>query len=326
MTCPDAFSCLNLIPRNEKVQISACCVMPTWEVDSVDFSNDQTLNKIRKEWKQGRWPSECNACYSAEKTGNRSRRHGALEWADNNGLTVDQYDEVKLLKLDYYTGNTCNLRCAICGPDHSIAWQKELGISKENRITNENLFEIDTDNIKWIHFNGGEPLLIDRHWELLKSVNHKNQVTLNYNTNATVLPKKELIELWSQFKLVVLDFSIDDIKSRFEYQRYPANWNRVVDNLFYLKEHLPVNVMFEVNTALGILNYHSYPDLQKWFSKNFATNRGTIPVKLKTQDTHGILSCQNKDKKQIVNYLNTLDARRNTDWKTTFPELVEKLL
>ena len=33
----------------------------------------------------------------------------------------------------------------------------------------------------------------------------------------------------------------------------------------------------------------------------------------------------NTNKKQIIDFLNSCDQRRSTDWKQTFPELVEKL-
>jgi len=327
MTCPDAFNCLNLEIKNGKTYISSCCIMSTWEVETVDFENDPNFLRIRQQWTRGEWPQECNVCKINEDQGLQSRRLGAFEWNKNNLDSNTDYHN-KILKIDYWTGNNCNLRCAICGPRYSIAWEKELGIEKHKRITYTNQLwkDITVDEVHWIHFNGGEPLLVDEHWKLLKKINNKNQVVLNYNTNGSVRPKQELIDLWSQFKIVILDFSIDDIEDRFEYQRYPARWKNVVENLYWFKEHLPVNVMFEVNTALGILNYYSYLDLQKWFSKNFATNRATDPVRLKTQDTMGILSYRNKNKKQIVDYLNTLDARRNTNWKTTFPELIEKLL
>lgn len=328
MSCPDAFNCLNLETRDNKTYISACCVMPVWEVDTIDFYSDTKLNNVRQDWNNGKWPAECKTCQKNENIGNYSRRQGAINWAKSNGLPADRFNEVKLLKIDYYTGNTCNLRCAICGPHDSSGWQKELGIEKQKRFiyTNQRWEDISTDELLWVHFNGGEPLLIDEHWNLLKKIKNKNQVVLTYNTNASVLPKQDLIDLWSEFKLVILDFSIDDIGKRFEYQRYPAKWEQVVKNLFWFKENMPVNVIFEVNTTLGILNYSNYHNLQKWFNKNFSTNRVTDPVRLKTQETVGILSHQNKNKKQIVEYLNILDSRRDTDWKMTFPELEQKLL
>lgn len=327
MSCPDAFNCLNLEVKNGKVLMSACCAMHGWEVEKIDFFNDPTLTKIRQQWNNNEWPEECNFCHNSEKLGNYSRRLGSIDWAKNQfGLSDDQLNEVKLLKLDYYAGNTCNLRCAICGPEDSIAWQKELGIAKKQRVVDQNLMDIDTDNIKWIHFTGGEPLLIDEHWKLLKSVKHKDQVMLNYNTNGTTLPKQELIELWSLFKFVMIDFSIDDIGERFEYQRYPAKWENVVENLFWFRENMPVNVMFAVNTALGLLNHKNYDNLKKWFDENFSTNRVTDPVHLRWQPTVGILSQHVEDKQKVIAYLDAIDSRRKTNWKTTFPDVKEILL
>lgn len=327
MTCPDAFNCLNLEVKNGKVKMSACCAMHAWEVEKIDFFNDPTLVKIRQQWNNKQWPEECSFCRKSEELGNNSRRKGSIQWAiDHLGIRHDQFNEVKLIKLDYYAGNTCNLRCAICGPNDSIAWQKELGIAKNERVVDQNLIDINTDDIAWIHFTGGEPLLIDEHWNVLKSVKQKENVVLNYNTNGTTLPKQELIDLWSQFKYVMIDFSIDDIGNRFEYQRYPAKWENVVENLFWFRENMPVNVMFAINTSLGLLNHSNYDNLKKWFNENFSTNRVKDRVYLRWQPTVGILSKDVEDKRRVRKYLNDLDSRRGTRWKETFPELVDFLL
>lgn len=324
MSCPDAFHNLNIVANDNKTLISACCLMNPWEVETINFNNDPQLVEVRKKWASGQWPDLCSNCKKDENNNLPSRRQGSLQWAKDN-LLKENYNKVELLKIDYYCGNTCNLRCAICGPRDSIAWQKELGINKQNRNILTNKLSVNTEKIKLIHFNGGEPLLIDEHWELLKSIKHKDNVVLNYNTNASVLPKTQLIDLWAKFKIVIIDFSIDDINERFEYQRYPAKWNAVVDNMYWLRENMPVNVMFAVNTAIGILNKENYSNLKKWFEKNFNANRVTDPVEFKTQLTSGILSIENTNSKNVINYLDTLDKRRNTNWKKTFPELEEKL-
>lgn len=327
MSCPDAFNCLNLEVKNGKTYISSCCVMPTWKVDRIDFENDPNFLRIRQQWNSGQWPNECNACKIEENLGNQSRRLGSIKWNKNNLDSNKDYNN-KILKIDYWTGNNCNLRCAICGPHYSIAWEKELGIEKQKRITHTNQLwkDITVDELRWVHFNGGEPLLVDEHWKLLKKIKNKNQVVLTYNTNGSVRPKQQLIDFWSQFKTVILDFSIDDIEDRFEYQRYPARWKNVVENLFWFKETMPVNVMFNINTAVGLLNHHNYVNLEKWFLKNFNKNRVNDPVMLLQQQTKGLLSVDIKDKAKVVDYLTILDNRRGTNWKTTFPELVDFLL
>ena len=326
MSCPDAFNCLNIEAKDGETYISSCCVMPSWKVDNIDFINDENFKRIREQWNDGEWPDECSYCRTAEDRGDRSRRHGSIEWEEVNLNDGVDYTD-KILKIDYWTGNNCNLRCAICGPRFSVAWQKELGIEKQKRVTQTNKFwkTLDVDEVKWVHFNGGEPMLVDEHWELLKKIKNKENVVLNYNTNASVLPKPELVDLWSQFKLVVLDFSIDDIGKRFEYQRYPAKWEKIVENLFWFREQMPVNVMFGVNTSLGILNYNNYHHLKNWFNENFSTNRVTDPVRLGWQSTNGILSKDVKDKRKVVEYLNRLDKRRGSNWRETFPELIDFL-
>lgn len=40
-----------------------------------------------------------------------------------------------------------------------------------------------------------------------------------------------MTKLLKKFKKVYLNFSIDDIGKRFEYQRKGANWNEVVENM-----------------------------------------------------------------------------------------------
>ena len=327
MTCLDAFNCLNLETKNGKTYISSCCIMPTWEVETIDFVNDENFVRIRNQWNQGEWPAECNACKIEEGNGNKSRRQGSIEWNQTNLDTNKDYKN-QILKIDYWTGNTCNLRCAICGPHNSVAWEKELGIEKQKRVIYANQLwkDVDVDKISWVHFNGGEPLLVDEHWKLLEKIKNKAEVVLNYNTNASVLPTHYLIDLWSQFKMVILDFSIDDIDDRFEYQRYPAKWKTVVENLHWYRENMPVNVMFEINTSIGLLNHHNYNSLQKWFQENFNDNRVTDPVRLRCQPTLGLLNKDTNDKTKVLSYLNSLDNRRGTNWKATFPELVDFLL
>lgn len=315
MTCKEPFSCLNI----QEDKISSCCLMATWKVNFIDFDNDTRLNEIRKTWLSGNWPDACINCKKTEDAGKISRRQSVNMWYDENNI-----QEGKLARIDYWTGNICNLRCAICGPENSIAWQKELGISKQTReiVTNNSWKNLDLTYLRWIHFNGGEPLLIDEHIELLKSIPNPSQVHLNYNTNGTVRPSIELIKLWEKFKLVQIDFSIDGIGKRFEYMRYPANWNQVKENLFWFRNTMPVNTMFDINATISILNQACIKDTQTWFFQNYNQNRLGDPVVFRTQDAYGCLSL-NADKSAAIKYLDSLDKRRGTNWKEIFPELID---
>jgi len=320
MKCIDPFKNINVEIRNNNLRISPCCLSPTKIVNTVDI-NDPYLDKIRKIWLRNEFPSECSECKKTEQNNLPSRRTGSNQWYKDNGY--DNLD-TELVRIDYWTGDTCNLACVICGPENSSVWKQELKIKNKPQVVNKFWTTIDISKLKFIHFNGGEPLLSKEHIEFLKAVEQKHEVQINYNTNGTIIPNQELLDLWAQFKLVLLDFSIDDIGERFEYQRYPANWKSVSSNLKWYIDNSPVNCIFAVNTTVGILNYFNLENLNNWLKLNFHTNRVTDPIEHRQQSANGLFSLKDAKMRwpQIIDFLNRCDSRRKTNWMRTFPELV----
>jgi sulfatase maturation enzyme AslB (radical SAM superfamily) len=322
MKCIDAFKNLNIVNQNNQLSISPCCISPIKEAVNIDFINNKYLNQIRETWLTGEYPTACFACKNAEASGVNSRRLGVNQWYSDNGY--DNLD-VEMITLDYWTGDTCNLRCVICGPNNSSSWKEELKIPAELRKSSTNYFwkELDLTKLKLVHFNGGEPLLSKEHIVFLRAIPNKKQVQVTYNTNGTILPSDELLNLWQEFKLVYLDFSIDDIGERFEYQRYPAKWDSVTNNLQWFINNSPHNCMFGVNTSIGILNYNNIEALDNWIKANFFVTNFTDPIEHKHQLTTGLFA--HKDailrKDSIVKFLDGCDSRRGTNWKMVFPEL-----
>jgi len=320
-TCYDAFKNINIVSQDNQLAISPCCVSPVKSIDKIDFKNDSSLNQIREEWNLGKFPSACNDCKKTESSGMISRRQGSNQWYTDH---ASDNTDVDLIRIDYWTGDLCNLACVICGPHNSSQWKQELSIPIQSRrqVVNKFWQLLDLTTLKFIHFNGGEPLLSKEHVAFLKEIPNKGQVHINYNTNATILPDQYLLDLWSEFRLVQLDFSIDDMEERFEYQRYPAIWPKVVDNLQWFIDHAPHNCMFAVNTSVGILNHANVDNLVHWLKENFHTSRFNDPVEYRQQLVQGILSLDSPREK-VIEFLDACDRRRKTDWKTTFPELVD---
>ena len=323
-TCYDAFKNINIVIEENQLAISPCCVSPVKTVDTIDFKNNSYLTQIREEWNSGKFPSACGYCKKAEASGAPSRRQSVTQWYrdhDSDNTDVDP------IRLDYWTGDLCNLACVICGPYNSSRWKQELLIPIQSRqvIVNKFWRSMDLTNLKFIHFNGGEPLLSKEHVEFLKEIPNKSQVGINYNTNATVLPDQYLIDLWSEFRLIQLDFSIDDIGARFEYQRYPAKWSELVNNLHWFIDNAPHNCMFAVNTSVGILNHANVDNLTHWLEENFHTNRFTDPIEHRQQSVNGIFGLD-QSKEKAIEFLDACDRRRGTNWKTTFPELVNTVV
>jgi sulfatase maturation enzyme AslB (radical SAM superfamily) len=318
MTCTDAFKNINIVTRGNQLSISPCCISTTQPAEVVNFNNDPYLEKIRHSFNNGEFPIECNKCKSIEEAGLVSRRQGSEKWYADNGYNNNK---VELIRLDYWTGNLCNLRCTICGPHNSSAWREELKLPSIKSTVNRFWKTLDLSTLRFVHFNGGEPLLSKEHVEFLQAIPDKSEVIINYNTNGTVLPSIELSNLWEKFKLVQLDFSIDDIEERFEYQRYPAKWTNVISNLQWYINNSPVNCMFAVNTSIGVLNKHNIDNLANWVKTHFSSNRVGDAIEHRYQHVYGVLSLDNTNIKQITEFLNSCDARRHTNWRKVFPEL-----
>ena len=313
--CLDVYKNLNIQIVNDAISVSPCCLFPTKITDKIEFQNNTLLKDVRSQWDNGVLPGACIGC---------TRHKHSNQWYNDNGYNNTT---VELIRLDYWVGDVCNLKCVICGPENSSAWKEELKIplTLRKNTVNQIWKDLDLHQLKFIHFNGGEPLLSKEHIKFLEELQNKSQIHINYNTNGTILPSDKLLSLWNEFKLVQIDFSIDDIEERFEYQRYPAKWDRVTENLQWYINEAPVNCMFAVNTTVSILNQDNLINLNQWLRKNFNSNRVTDPVDYRTQDAKGLFAVGNTNKKQIIDFLNSCDQRRSTDWKQTFPELVEKL-
>ena len=102
--------------------------------------------------------------------------------------------------------------------------------------TNESFWEdfenISTD-LKVLEFYGGEPLLIERHYDILEKLvesGRSKEMTLLYNTNGSVYPDKG-VDIWKHFDRVLLSFSFDGVGKQFEYIRHPAKWDRALEIL-----------------------------------------------------------------------------------------------
>ena len=291
--CKYPFSCL-YIENVVESSVSPCCLIKPQEIGNCkDLFNHPFNQKIRDQFNQGIEPDECNFCWEQEELGMPSRRQVAsFESVDN-----------KLTHLEINVGNYCNLRCRICGPKFSSSWAKEgkeLGLHKKDTTYQHNKIwkdYVDFTNVKWVHFNGGEPLLTNTHVEILEKIPNKKNTRVMYNTNGTVLVSLEVFELWKEFDLVTLSFSIDDVEQRFEYQRYPAKWNDVVDNMMYYRDFSPVNTIFEINRVISKYNNKYLTELDKWVNDNFSTNRLGDPVKIVNQPAVGIASLATSEQK-----------------------------
>jgi sulfatase maturation enzyme AslB (radical SAM superfamily) len=126
-------------------------------------------------------------------------------------------------------------------------------------------------DVKYFEFTGGEPFLIDEHFDLLAVImmmGYAQNIEIHYNTNTTVVPKMGL-ELWPHFKHVEIAFSIDDMGDRFEYQRYGAKWTETLANLaaFDQLKASSNNISTQICTTVNALNIYYLDELCEWIQQ-----------------------------------------------------------
>lgn len=259
--------------------------------------NAELMKTVRKNMLEGIWSDECIRCQREEQNNEYSRRMYELDnWDytvdDAMRETVDGVIYTNVTPIQYYDfrfGNKCNLACRMCGPTDSDYWYDDwiklrgtnefhdnggetIRIGVDNPYdwhSNENFWEqieANIDNIRYIYFAGGEPMLIQRHYDFLEKCieldNAKNMI-IEYNTNMTTLPPR-VINLWKSFKEVRVGASIDGYGEVFEYQRYPAKWDKVYKNL---KKLDTLDVTCWISYTVSVYNAEHLIDFIDWFER-----------------------------------------------------------
>jgi glutamate-1-semialdehyde 2,1-aminomutase len=124
------------------------------------------------------------------------------------------------------------------------------------------------NNIRYIEFTGGEPFMIQEHFNMLQSIvdlGIAHQVEIHYNTNGTHYPESAA-ELWQHFKTVEIALSIDDTAERFEYQRTNAVWTEVlinVERFRQLRSQMP-NIQLQCCITVNVFNVRYLRHVADW--------------------------------------------------------------
>lgn len=162
---------------------------------------------------------------------------------------------------------------------------------------------------------GGEPVLNFSTETLLANLNKDQTVSVHFN--GTVRPSQSFLDKSSELSNIHYVFSIDGVNKRFEYLRWPAKWDQVVQNILWLFEHAPDNVEFGINITISKLNQHYQDEIVDWVSQTIPQNRQGKSTYISYNQAGDIL----KQK-----YLDDLDQKRNLDWRKTFPLAVDNII
>ena len=317
--------------------------LPFMYEDRIDILwNDDRYQKLRQAFLDGKRIKECHQCWEEEAAGIVSMRK-----SHNRKYRIDTMEFLPFVhqgpvSYDLKLSNVCNLKCRICGPmasstlfkEHKDRYGIQIVEDKSNWLYKseywlENKF-FDTHNesvfIEWlkqaqhIEITGGEPMSSPENIKLLKTLNELDllkNITFLMNTNSTILNEK-VLQYITKFKYAQIFLSIDDIKERYEYQRYPANFEEVEENIKRYKDLQEQNKNIKVTIFTTVSNYNIFylEEIYKWASqtnlhfmfnilhyssfnciKNLPNNtKNKLIEKYKRSEIPGI--------KEIINFLN----------------------
>ena len=338
-----------------------------------DIRNGTKAVEIASALARGEKHPNCDRCWKEEDAGLQSKR-----LRDNDTFKHVTDDDTTLKVVELNLGTTCNLKCRICGPWSSSQWNKEFiqlgqwpGPADEYKKWLYRLnHSYDEDSLFWEEFKtqlpylekiemyGGEPMLVKKQWEMLKYAiqkgYNKNQ-SLNFNTNGTVFDMDK-VNILREFKHVDISFSIDGIEEKFEYQRHPAKWDEVIDNIkryqylsnkynwnlavcitvnnfnvYYLRETMEYFNQMNMNFYLNFLHDHvrySIVNLDENIKAHLTAvyngYKGVPHIEMwlkKAVEYMNVKPSKPEIWQDFLNITNQLDSIRNEKFDKVFPEL-----
>lgn len=301
--------------------------------------NNEKMKELRRNMMNGEKSSYCTSCYKEEEIGHSSLRKCMNETYAEHYKYVEEtkedgtFDRFNLVYWDFRLNNICNFKCRMCSPGYSSAWEQEM--RKEFKIEGE-YPKIDVDMVhqdieplydivEEVYFAGGEPLISDHHYKILRKLIEKNRnkvVRLSYNTNFSTLKYKDenVLELWKKFPNLYLSVSFDGTEKRGELIRKGFNWQKFLDNFKTFRSKFPhtkvnINYVFQVTNCFHTMDAHKELYLRgvinSWddFSLCILHNPDYMSVLILDTESRRVLA--QKIKYHIENYLVPAKAKES---------------
>lgn len=246
---------------------------------------DAPMTKLRQDMLTETPNPACARCYEQEESGFFSGRRSANKHHGHHIKKLDK-NPFEMTYWDIRFSNLCNLSCRSCGHIFSSSWYQDQAKlaggdwAEKNKVLNyAGRTETDIweqliphlDYVEQIYFAGGEPLMMEEHYNILEELERRGRfdVRLIYNTNFTHVKLKDrwVFDYWKKFKSVAVGASLDAMGPRAEYIRRGTNWDTVERNRERMLQDCP-HVDFYISPTLSILNALHLPDFHRsWVEK-----------------------------------------------------------
>jgi MoaA/NifB/PqqE/SkfB family radical SAM enzyme len=280
---------------NPDGNVLPCCIgdhrLPLGNVQKKSITeiwNSDPYKEMRLNMLSGNRCKECTSCYQSEDAEVNSFRQSVnkdyaefFNFADETN-SDGSLDTMKLKYLDIRWSNICNFKCRSCSSTYSSSWATEDNKQGQNKSVfifaggnnNDLLYEQIKpyiSEVKEIYFAGGEPLLMDKHYNILKHLIDidNTDIKIRYNTNLSSLTFKNtsVIDLWKKFSNVHLNVSLDSWGDRAEYIREGTEWKTIIDNINTVKTNCP-HIHLGVSSVISAFNVYTLPEFTDYLLDN----------------------------------------------------------
>jgi hypothetical protein len=320
-----------------------------------------------------------------------SERHLDTKFINNfnsDGTLKKGVEPFLNLAINFY-GNSCNLECYECNPVNSTSRQRviteiksdllEIGINADGP-TLKNVFNFrevlypvniknkeqsdkiirnileNIDIISTIEIVGGEPMLMKTHFEMLDQIisrNKSKKITLSYVSNMTLMELSKMEKYFRSFKYTFIQWSVNALRERNHWLRYPTNWEQTVRNVNSIQRYFKKYKNGKISATItpSLLGITTLKETHSWLyhrslieEKPTIHNRVLKPNFLRTRNLPDELKEKiSSDVKQVaedhyndliqprnqrhfelaIQYFDLLDKKRGTDWRSIFPEIAK---
>jgi radical SAM protein with 4Fe4S-binding SPASM domain len=253
--------------------------------------NGEDMRQMRLNMLNNKTSKQCSKCYDQEKSGFFSLRLSSNKhFGHNIGMTdstqPDGSADFVIKYWDIRFSNLCNMACRSCGTWFSSNWYEDhkkltgrppdhakiMRVGRNENDIWEQMLE-HFDYVEQFYFAGGEPLIMEEHYKILKELDRRKMyhVRLIYNTNFSKLQFKDMdvLELWNKFDSVSVGASLDAMGPRAEFMRKGTVWMDTETNRRRMQEICP-KVDFYISATIGLINALHVVDFHRdWVDRGF---------------------------------------------------------
>lgn len=268
--------------------------------------NTRHKKKRRKEMLEGKRPKECNYCWNVE---DNSNQYSDRVFKSSEPWSYDQLEKISASRwnedynpryVEVSFSNTCNFKCAYCGPQFSSKWVEEIekhGPYKTSTRFNDIKPLIQRNEMPYkqsehnpyveafwdwwpnlypdlhtFRITGGEPLLSPNTFKVLTYIqeNYEKNTNLSLAINTNLGVPDALIDKLitivedlvnnNKVREFIIFTSVEATKEQAEYTRFGLDYDKFWLNIDKLLSKIP-KVTVNIMATFNALSVLSYSDL-----------------------------------------------------------------